>query len=285
MKKNLIVGLLIFMLAIPSFITSAEHTGTVKSTINLDDDVPIWNVGDSWTFAISEFSVDYTYEDLNIVMNGKIDDFKWTVSDTSGSSYIVDVSGKVTASFEAAFPLGGNVLNVNGDIKPTLNKITGTIVFTKSNLEIEDFNAAIKGIANVQIHPIPIKLPLPIKISANADLSTVFPLFSFPLHVLKFWSMPDIDIAMHTSFGGIFGLIKIPITFNTHYSWTPFAFSILVKESVTVPAGTYDAWRIQSIIGDYFEYYYAPVVGNLVKIDVNMPRGGIQGELIDTNYS
>ena len=148
-----------------------------------------------------------------------------------------------------------------------------------------DFNAEIKGIANVKIHPIPIKLPLPIKITADAELSTVFPLFNFPLFAPKFWNLPEMDITMHTSFGGIFGLINIPISFYKPFSWIPFAFSVLDKVSVTVPKGTYDAWKIQSLIGDYFEYYYAPVVGNLIKIEVNMPRGGIKGELIDTNYA
>ena len=97
--------------------------------------------------------------------------------------------------------------------------------------------------------------------------------------------MPEMDIEMQSKFGGILGLLKIPITIKTHYDWIPLAFSCLNMESVNVGAGTYDAWKIKSIIGDFFEYYYAPVVGNLIKIDVNMPKGGIQGELIDTNYA
>ncbi|KYK31693.1 MAG: hypothetical protein AYK22_07815 [Thermoplasmatales archaeon SG8-52-3] len=285
MRKNVIISLLALMLVIPSFIATAETTEKSNPIIIQSDDVPIWEVGDSWTFFVSEFTVNYTYGDLNIVMDGQIDDFKWTVSDTSGSSYIVDITGKVSATFACAFPIGDNVLNVNGDINPARNKITGKIVLTKSNLEIEDFNAEIKGIASVQIEPLPIKLPLPIKITADADLSTVFPLFNFPLHLLKFWNMPDLDITMYTTFGGMFGIIKIPITFYVSYAWMPLAFSILVQESITVPAGTYDAWRIQSLIGDYFVYYYAAEVGNLIKIDVNMPSGGIQAELIDTNFS
>jgi len=285
MNKITIVGLVICMLVVPSYISVAQVTDNHESTIIQDDDVPIWNSKDSWTFSISEFTVDYNYESTKILMNGKIDDFKWTVSDTSGSTYKVDVTGKVIASFEAALPFGGTVINVEGDIKPNLNKITGTIIFTKSNLEIEDFNAVIKGVASIAIQPLPIKLPIPIRISVNSVLSTIFPLLQFPLHTLKFWNMPEMDIKMNIKFGGIFGIIKIPITFTTHYSFVPLAFSCLSMESVTVPEGTYDAWRIKSLIGDFFEYYYAPEVGNLIKIDVNMPRGDVHGELIDTNYA
>jgi len=286
MRKFGMVGLIIFMLVVPGCVVSAENIETINSPINPDDDVPIWNVGNSWTFQISEFSVDYTYEALSILMNGQINDFKWTVSDTSGPNYILDVQGKVSATFEATFPFGDSTINVNGDIKPNRNKIIGTLVLTKTNLEILDFDAEVKGIASVQIQPLPFKFPLPIKITADAGLSTAFPLFNFPLHLLKFWNLPDIDLEMKTTFGGIFGIISYPLTFYTSYPWTPLAFSILEnKQSVTVPAGTYDAWKIKSTLGNFFEYYYAPDVGNIIKVDINMPLGGIKAELISTTYA
>ena len=59
----------------------------------------------------------------------------------------------------------------------------------------------------------------------------------------------------------------------------PFAFSCPYKESITVEAGNYEAWKIKSLLGGFFEYYYAPEVRNLVKINVNMPQGSIQAEL------
>lgn len=92
------------------------------------------------------------------------------------------------------------------------------------------------------------------------------------------------DIITDINVGGIFGIFKIPLIAYTHYSWTPLAFSCLYKTSITVGAGTFDAWRILSLVGGYFDYYYAPSVGNIVKIDVNMPHGGIEAELKTTNY-
>jgi hypothetical protein len=131
---------------------------------------------------------------------------------------------------------------------------------------------------------LPINFPLLVKITADADLSTTFPLFNFPLHVLKLWNMPELDILTNLNLGGIFGLIKIPIIITSHYDWIPFAFTCLYQESITVEAGTYDAWLVKSLLGGFFEYYYAPSVGNLVKIDVNMPRGGIEAQLKTTNF-
>jgi len=284
MSKKTITFIFVCMLVIPGFIVSAEHINDAKESASYDDDVPIWITGDSWTFTASDFWANFTYEGKNIQMVGKIDDFKWTVVDTSGSSYKVDITGEITANYKITLPIGISSLQVSGTINPTWSNLKGTIIFGKTNLEIEDFNAEITGFTAIKIHPIPISIPILVKITANADLSTPFPLFDFPLHVLKLWNMPEINIITNLNLGGIFGLIKIPIIVSTHYDWIPFAFSCLYQDSITVEAGTYDAWLVKSLLGGFFEYYYAPIVGNIVKIDVNMPRGGIEAELKSTNY-
>ena len=282
--KKVIVCLFLCMILIPNFIVSAERIDNTNASDNNNDDVPIWNNGDSWTYTVNEFSVNFEYQGNSIQMAGRIDDFIWTVSDTSGSTYTVAVTGQITATYAFTFLLGNLFISGEGSIAPPLIKLKGNIIFDKSDLEIIDFNAEITGITSLIIQPLPIKIPVPIRISADPELSTQFPLFNFPLHILKLWDMPNMDIVANVNFGGIFGILKIPITIYTHYDWFPFAFSCLYKENIHVEAGDYDAWRIKSLIGGFFEYYYAPSVGNLVKIDVNMPRGGIKGELKATNY-
>ena len=286
--KIKILGIMVCMLVILSVAAVAEPIKIKqisKGTTSFDDDVPTWNVGDSWTFTINDFTVDYDESGQKMFMDGKIDDFKWTVTDTSGSSYKVDFTGEITADYEIYLSSSALTLWVTGTFIPALTRIKGTIIFTKSDLEIEDISAEIKGITMATISPIPIPLPIPFKLTLDGDLSTVFPIFDFPLHALKPWALPDIDIEMNVQFGGIFGLIKIPVTFPTHYSWTPLAFWCWSKESITVEAGTFDAWEISSIIGDFFEYYYAPSVGNLVKIDIAMPNGNVHGELKSTTVT
>ena len=282
--KKAIVCFFCCMIIIPSFIVSAERIENTKASANNNDDVPIWNNGNSWTYTINDFWASFSYEGNGIQMAGRIDDFTWTVTDTSGDTYTVDVAGIITANYTLSLMLGSMVLNVGGTIKPPLIKLKGTIIFGKSDLEIIDFNAVITGLTSIMINPLPIKFPILIRITADADLSTPFPLFDFPLHVFKFWNMPEIDIITNVNFGGIFGILKIPITIPAHYPWTPLAFSCLSKDNIHVEAGDYDAWRIKSLLGGFFEYYYAPTVGNLIKIDVNMPGGGITGELKATNY-
>jgi len=102
---------------------------------------------------------------------------------------------------------------------------------------------------------------------------------------LKFWNLPDVTLTMSSTFGGIFGLIQIPFTVTVHYSFMPFAFWMLDQESITVPAGTYNADKIVSLIGDTFAYYYAPSAGNIVKIDLVLPLGELHAALKSTTYS
>jgi hypothetical protein len=170
-------------------------------------------------------------------------------------------------------------------MKDTLTKLQGTITFIKSDLQIHDATAQITGITLGTIAPLPIPLPLPFKITVNSDLSTDFPLFEFPLYVLKSWNMPELDATMKFRAGGPLGLIQIPVNFNIHYSWIPFAFIVTDQEQVTVPAGTFTAYRIQSLLFDIFDYYYAPSVGNIVKLDGDMPNAEVNAVLIDYNWS
>jgi len=285
--KIKIIGSIVFMMLLTSAI-SAVGTNAVEKNQNVGqtllDDVPVWNVGDSWTYMIDDFTFDYEEGGQKMFFDGTIDDFTWTVADTSGSTYIVDFSAELSCDFEIYLSSSSTSLYVTGNIKNTLTRMTGTLTFTKSNLHLQDMSAQIIGIISAKISPIPIALPLPFKATMNADLSTEFPLFEFPLSSNKFWTLPDMDIVVSVHAGGIFGLINIPITFTTGYYWTPLAFHCKNKQDISVEAGTFNAWEIESTFFDLFEYYYAPEVGNIVKIDATMPNGDVHGELTSTNY-
>ena len=257
-----------------------------NKTTYFDDPVPIWNKDNYWTYNFSNFNVDYTYGDIKILIDGRIDDFKWTVVDTSGTDYVVKLSGEITAnSYEIYLPFSSKIIHITGSIKPKLTTLSGTIVFTQSDLEIKDISAELKGIISAKISPIPFSIPIPFKLTLDGDLSAVLPIFDFPLSDNKFWNLPAIDIESKINVGGRFGLIKFPFTLTTSYSWIPLAFHCKPKVDVTVEAGIYSAYNISSTFFDFFEYYYAPSVGILVKIEATMPNGEVQGELKSTNYS
>lgn len=288
MRRKILVILIstIFLLNVVVVAEPIFENHKESEPTNFDDPAPIWSVGNTWTYTINDFTVDYDDGTIKMIMDGRIDDFKWTVSDTSGSDYVVDFTGKLTAdSFEIYLPLTSFTLDVTGSINPSLTRLSGTIIFTKSDLEIKDISAELKGIALAKISPIPINLPIPFKMTVDSELSTVFPIFDFPLYDHKFWSLPEISATMNIKAGGLLGFIQFPITFFTSYPWIPLAFHCKPKTDVTVDAGTYSAYEISSTFFELFKYYYAPSVGNLIKIDATMPNGEVHGELKSTNYT
>lgn len=290
MSEKTIGIILFFMLVIPNIIVSAERLSInepsneqiiiKKTSTEQDDDAPDWSVGDSWTFSITNFWSESTFEGKTIKMNGKIDDFKWTVTDNS-SSYIVDLTGEIIANYEIILPTGSSELNIKGTFGPPLNKLEGTIIFDKANLHIVDFDGKLTCLTSVKIGNFPMKIPMIFSISTDTSFSTPFPLLNFPLHAFKFWNMPEMDIDVDISIKGILGIAEIPITAHAHYDWIPLAFSCLSQTSIEVDAGTFDAWKIQSLLGGFFEYYYAPSAENIVKFEFSLPHGGIEGELKD----
>ena len=279
----LIVGAVILsgigVLAAPSQ-TSRHPTATATT----DDDVPVWTVGDSWTYTVNNIIVNYSSGGQQIHMTGQIDDFTWTVTDASGLYYTVALTGKLTATYDILFTQGSTYHFV-GSITPQLTRLKGTLQLTKTDLQIHHVNLQLVGITMTKFNSLPFNIPVPIKLISDGGLNTDFPLFDFPLYTLKFWNLPDVTLTMSSTFGGIFGLIQIPFTVTVHYSFMPFAFWMLDQESITVPAGTYNADKIVSLIGDTFAYYYAPSAGNIVKIDLVLPLGELHAALKSTTYS
>lgn len=76
--KTKILGVMVCMLVMLSVAAVAGPTKIKQisnETTNFDDDVPIWSDGDSWTYTINNFTVDYDVSGQKMFMDGKIDVF------------------------------------------------------------------------------------------------------------------------------------------------------------------------------------------------------------------
>ena len=285
MKKIIsIVIVSIFLLSGYGVVATNGESNVSSYKASSLDDVPVWSTGNTWTYTVNSITVNYNQGGQQILMQGSIDDFTWTVTDTTGDYYTVAFTGKLSATYDLLLNSQTSTIHLVGSFTPTLTRLKGTIQFTKSNLQVHAVSFQLLGITMTKINSLSFSLPLPFKLVSQGSLTTDFPLFDFPLYMLKFWDLPDLTLTMSSTFGGIFGLIQIPFTVSVHYSWMPLAFFTLGTEDVTVPAGTYNAYKIQSLIGDYFVYYYASDVGNIVKIDATLPNGALHAELKSTNY-
>ena len=250
-----------------------------KATLTLSDDLPTWNEGDSWTYTISDFTLNRSFSGSKIYIDGKIDDLKWIVRDTSGSTYKVDFTGKLNANYE--IHLSSSItLDVSGTFKPALTRLVGSIYFTKSNLEISDAILRITGITLAKISPLPIPIPIPFKLIFDVDFNKGFPLFDFPLEA-KYWNLVFFEAKTSVNAGGIFGFIQNSVNFESEYLWIPFECED--KQEVSVKAGTFSSYRILPALGNFFEYYYAPSVENLIKVNIDIYTAKVSGELKSTN--
>lgn len=285
--KKIFVGLSIGLLLLTSGVSIATQKDESQThTSSLDDNVPIWQVGNSWTYTMNNITVNYNNNGNDIIINGRIDDFIWTVTDTSDSTYYtVNFTGKLTATYDIAYSNIGVTKEISGTLKPLFKNLKGTILFTKSNLQIHDATAEIKGFTKATIAPLTFSLPFLLKVTADSQLSKDFPLFDFPLSSNKYWYLSNFDATINVNAGGIFKLIQIPvIAITIHHSWMPWLFNCQEKQDITVPAGTFSAYKISSTFSNSLVYYYAPEVGNLVKIDATLQNGECHGELTSMNY-
>ncbi|MBE3122308.1 MAG: hypothetical protein IMZ53_06275 [Thermoplasmata archaeon] len=285
--KRTIFGITVGILLLTTSISVAiAQSQLLSQTTSFDDTVPEWEVGDSWTYTVDSLTINYDDQGQKLFIDGRIDDFTWTVTDTSDSTYYqIDFTGKLTANYDIILTSMLGSIHLTGTFKNTLTRLKGTILFTKESLQIYEVTAEIKGLSAATIAPLKFPLPLPFKLTIHAGLSVDFPLFDFPLSSFKFWSLPDLGVTMQAYASGIFGIIGFPINFIMQYSWIPLAFYCQDKQDVTVAAGTFSAYKISTIIGEFFEYYYAPEVGNIIKIDSTLQNGAVHAELKSTNYS
>lgn len=257
-------------------VTDETLQETTVETVALVD---FWMEGDEWTFAVDDFSIEAYLGGQYLSVDGNIDEILFTVADDSGDSYQLDFTGKMVGDFEFNAYLGTMPLQGSGSLSK-FNTFQGSIIFQQSDLSIKKIEGFLRGIAFMQITPIPIPLPVPFRISAEVEFSTPYTILDFPLTSGKLGYFPYAVVSIDANVGGIFGILKIPFTYE--YELPPVSFKCLGEEEITVEAGTYDAYHI-STLG--LSYYFAPEVGQIIKLN-----GGFEGifsvnaELISEQY-
>ncbi|MFO7676966.1 MAG: hypothetical protein R6V50_01070 [Thermoplasmatota archaeon] len=215
MKEKIIVGILCLMLLVPLFSVAEQITEkeTYKKNneirpLFLDDaDVPVWEVGDSWTYSIEamQFIIDENVsEEFTIIINAQFDDFTLEVSDISGDSYKVSILETIiNGDFLVETDLGEGPIEILGILENT--KLNGYLIFNKNDLGIQHFFGEIDGrisinilkqpYINVSVFP---KIPVPMQIKLDVDLmDTALPIIQFPLNESgQTWGLPALNISI-----------------------------------------------------------------------------------------
>jgi len=277
MYKKLI-GIFVCMLLIATFAIPISALNKVYENnpepITEDEDVPVWEVDDSWTYnAVLFLNSSSPNQTLEYTIEAE---FVLTVVDDTGDSYILEGIGQSVS--------GGVDLGLLGLKTTRFSKIAAQLQMRKTDLGLEFWNQNMKGILLLMIGPI--TLPIPIQLEANTDVefNPTWVITPFPLYDGKNGTFDDTEL-MHTnsfihSFWGL-----IPISGPDEYSWhtgeVPYTCT---EEQVTVPAGMFDVFYITGdhYYGenghDYYRTYYSPEAGNSVKESIHI------GNELETTY-
>ena len=210
--KSKIVGIVICLMLITTFLSVATNTENVElkkmkhNKIIVDsfsDDVPIWNIGDTWIYKIKDIVVDNEDENKSIHVDLQINELPFEVIDDS-TFYILDFDAKVAGNYSVYMKEENSTTDVKGKLFGTT--INGSIFFTKSELGIKKIIYQISGILTVKINElpedfnipeIPIPIPLPATITTILDFSIPYTFFNFPLNISKYWGLPATNFTIN----------------------------------------------------------------------------------------
>lgn len=261
MKGKIFFVFVISMLLYVSFSTSAinihfncnQNVITETNTNNNDADLPVWTVGDSWTYDMvidgqqgTSLNFDLTINNLKLVVVEVTDEtYKVSMDVPSG-----DVRGSGGVNFDI-LTLSGNLINT---------KLNGEILVNISTLEIIYTEGTIDGAID-KIVDIPFTIDFNLGFYNESLNQTNYSSLQFPMNVFDGWIIPFmfIIVEMHLS------LLDDP---SYTYMFTDVHYMLCEGwETLTVDSKEYDALFITGDNAVKAEIYYSPAAGNLIKLD------------------
>jgi hypothetical protein len=264
---------------------------TEVDNIAMDDDVPVWEIGDSWRYNIAKISLQLNQSGQQMSLDMSMTDLLIDLLGTTATSYKLAVSGNVNGLFDyddgAGTTIGGILF---------ITKLNGELKINQTNIACEHANFVIRSIALVLEHPLaPIPLPIPLTITINIVQDSPRSLIDFPLYDGKEGIIPETNLAANIRVESfvlklLHSLISdFPEEIYVEQNVTlPMLLYTATEEQVSVEAGNYTAYNIEFFQGLFGSLYYAPAVGNFIKavaeiftMDIMLD---VKAELKDTTY-
>lgn len=207
--RTKLIGILVSMMLLTTFLalahpihTTATTDQTKPTTASLAVDVPVWNIGDSWTYKVNELSLDVSNENQTIQLFLSIPQLPLIVTDTTGDYYTLSFT--TTANGQGSINTDHGEGPVNISLLVENMQISGSIRFEKSTLGIKDFRIAFENqkftfILNEQPYlPLPQFLQrLSVKVTSNLDIDsdTSVSILSFPMDIGLAWNLSAANLS------------------------------------------------------------------------------------------
>jgi hypothetical protein len=282
------------MCSIPGLALNVE---TIKQTeiALMDDEVPIWEVDNSWGYDIDKISFQLNQSGKSLILNLSTDNLlNVKVKTITETSYQLSISGKLEGEFNYKDETGTNI----GGLLFFTRITSGNLQIRIADLAAEEVKIIIKTIALVFEHPlfIPVPIPIPLEITISITPDTPRPLIDFPLYNGKIGLISESNLSITITAGSIIlqilNFIKPDFPSEINFDQKvalPMLLYNTTEEEVTVGETTYTAYNIGYYLGLIGSIYYAPLAGNIVKAIAEIKTNDIifelQGELKESTYT
>lgn len=286
MKKKMI-GIFVCMLLIATAIVSATSVKEENiETTSYDVDVPVWKVGDSWTYNERYNQFGYR-EDGSLGLVWYLNCTSTvTVIDDTGDTYSLKLKSK---NIEGRLNVGPYRLKFT-----PFTKLTQELVHRKTDLAYVRVFHQERGLVLWLIGRIGIPIPAYYNDVEESSYTPANEIIPFPLTAGKNGTFSSFMSSGYIKSSLFFGLIKLVWGEWSDFE-NPATDYTCEMANINVPAGNYDAYNISTDMGSAqnFSYiYYVPEVGSYAKYsahseldDSGKPVANFEHELVSTTYT
>jgi hypothetical protein len=259
--KNKLIGIFVCML-VTTTVVSATNLNVKKGiqTVASAVDVPVWEIGDSWTY-------NEQYNQIWYDTNGDIY-FHWfhnctstyTVTADTGNTYTVKVTSK---NDEGSLKYGLFRLKFTPSVK-----FTQEIQLRKTDLGYVHMIYQEKGLVFWLLGKMGLPIPAQYSDVWEVTLTPGYVYLPFPFTAGTDGIIPGDSETGHEKMGLYWGLIKF-MDSDFSYDFTALNYTCEMA-NIVVPSGTYDTYNVSTDVysgssHNYTRFYYAPEVGFFVK--------------------
>lgn len=283
----LVATLLIATAVLPVVGTMNNKKINLMTSLNTESvaDVPVWEIGDSWTYNEHYNQFWYKSDGTPSLVWYHNCTSTCTVIDDTGDTYTVKLTSE---NNEGSLIIGPYRLKFT-----PFTKLTQELEHRKTDLAYVRVFHQERGPVIWLIGKIGVPIPAYYSDVEEEFFAPAWELIPFPLTAGKTGTFPSFTSTGNIKMSLYFGLIKL-----IDGDWSDFEIPardyICEMASITVPAGTYDAYNISTDMGSAqnFSYsYYVPQVGSYAKYsahseldDSGKPVKNYEHELVSTNY-
>lgn len=229
-------------------------------------EVPVWAVGDSWTYEEQWSQFTYYPDGSYYFRCYQNCTTTYTVTNTAGDNYTVKMTSK---------NIQGNIaIGVFRWIFNPFIKYNRELRIQKTDLAEVNRTYESKGPVSFFVGKIRLPIPAQFQVYEKEMFTPPLILMPFPLVQKTNGTLPLINHTGYYRISLYWGLLPLLNRPEFRYSTGPFTYSCEMA-TIEVPAGTYDAYNVTILQNeggkhDSWQSYYVPEIGNCVKRSIHM---------------